>query len=289
MAREEFKRVNFRPDSLALIKKCNAIVESYSVRLSLRQLYYRLVATDVITNTKQSYKGLSALLTDARMAGLMDWNALEDRHRMLNIPSEWSSIASLVRSALNSFRFPRWEGQDYYAELWCEKDALSSILEPIADEYHAPLQINRGFSSVTFMYEAAKRFQRDADGRTPIIFYIGDHDPSGLDMVRDIRDRMETFGSADVDVQHIALTSEQVRQYRPPPNPTKMADSRARAYIREHGRTCWEVDALPPDVLEAIVRASFDSIVDRETMDAVIAREDVAKDKLREAAERIKV
>jgi hypothetical protein len=291
--REAFKSVRFSVKSLELIDQCNTIVEDYQdqgLRLTLRQLYYQLVTKNVIPNVERSYKNLSGLLTDARLAGKVDWDAIEDRVRRPRAASEWPSVASLVDSALAAFRLPRWDGQEVYAELWVEKDALAGVLEPLSREHHVTLMVNRGYSSASAMYESAARFREGAEDRArSVLFYLGDHDPSGEDMVRDVRARLELFGVKQLTVEKIALTMDQVEEYKPPPNPAKMTDPRARDYVALHGAVSWEVDALPPQVLARLVRDSFEGIIDREKMDAVIAREEVGKEKLRKAAKRIEV
>lgn len=289
--RKKFKDVNFRVASLSLIDQCNLIIEDYQnqgLRLTLRQLYYQLVTRNVIPNVERSYKNLGSLVTDARLAGLMDWAAIEDRVRVPREPPEWESIQSLVSAAVSAFRLPRWDGQEYYVELWVEKDALAGVLEPLAREHHVTLMVNRGYSSASAMYEAARRFIREGDGKTCVLFYLGDHDPSGEDMVRDVQDRLTMFG-ADVEVTKIGLTMKQVEEYDPPPNPAKMSDSRAAAYVEKHGSSSWEVDALPPNVLAELVREAIGNVLDQDLMDEVIEKEEIAKKKLIKAAAKIEV
>ena len=287
MSKEKFRDVAFKPDSLEQVERMASIVEEYErqdLRLTARQLYYQLVARGFIPNTERSYKNTTNLLTRARYAGLVDWDAIEDRGRVVDVPSEWSSLGSLVRGALAGFRLPRWEGQEHYVELWVEKQALAGVLEPLASEYHVPLMVNKGYSSASAMYAAAQRFLSENRDAGCVIFYLGDHDPSGEDMVRDIGTRLREFGVEDLRVEKLALTMEQVRQYDPPPNPAKTTDSRYAGYAAEHGDESWEVDALPPDVLVQIIRRAIDGVLDREMMDAVIAREEDGKRRLRRAA-----
>lgn len=288
MARECYRNKDFRPASRALITRCNDIIESYmaqGLRLTLRQLYYQLVSANVIVNEEKSYNNLGNLVSDARLAGFMDWDAIEDRVRQPRRSSQWDNIADLVDSALYSYRLPRWKDQEWYVELWVEKDALAGVLSPIASEYHVTLMVNRGYSSQSAMYESAKRYKEEQDnGKRLALFYLGDHDPSGEDMVRDVGDRLAMFGVDDLDVQKLALTMAQIRQYNPPPNPAKITDSRARAYIEKHGNSSWEVDALPPNVLAKIIKSALGSVVNRAAMDAVKAQEKLDKDRLRAAA-----
>lgn len=272
----------FRSESFERIQLCNEVIERYQgmgLRLTLRQLYYQLVSANVIRNTEREYKGLGSLLSDARLAGYVDWNAIEDRVRVPNIPQDFEDLGELVNAALHSYRLPRWRGQENYAELWVEKDALSGVLAPLGREYHVPIMVNRGYSSQSAMYEAAQRFLRAGEHHDhAFLFYLGDHDPSGEDMVRDVQDRLDRF-EASVSVQKIALTMAQVRQYNPPPNPAKMSDSRAAAYVAEHGDESWEVDALPPDVLQQLIRDAILGVVDLERMEEV--REQEVRDKTR--------
>ena len=283
--KQQFKETNFRPASRELIELCDEIITEYqadNLRLTLRQLYYQLVTKNAIPNVERSYKNLSTLVTDARLAGLLDWDAIEDRVRQPRVPSEWENIQGLVESALRSYRLPRWEGQRHYVELWVEKDALAGVLRPIASEYHVTLMVNRGYSSASAMYESANRFQGHQSLSDCVLLYLGDHDPSGEDMVRDVRERLEIFG-AMVKVKKIALTMGQVRKHQPPPNPAKVTDPRAAAYIAEFGEHSWEVDALPPRVLAATIRRELEALVNRDLMAAVELREKKDKEFLRKA------
>jgi len=290
MSLRKFRSINFRAQARDKISAMVEIIEEYQrqdLRLTARQLYYQFVSRGLCQNTPAEYKRLTSLLTDARYAGLVDWDAIEDRGRVPEIPSEWADLRSLVDAALRWYRLPRWRGQPCHAELWVEKQALAGVLEPIAREFHVLLMVNKGYSSSSAMHEASCRLER-YPGCKPIILYLGDLDPSGEDMVRDIFDRLTEFGVEDLEVRKIALTMEQVRQYDPPPNPAKVSDSRAAAYIRKHGNQSWEVDALPPDVLAALIRSSLRGVIDSGLMDKVKEAESRDKDRLRRALRSLK-
>lgn len=290
--KELFKKISFRSESEKMIGFCNEVIDEYlaqGLRLTLRQLYYQLVTKNIIKNEERSYKNLSSLVSDGRLAGRIDWDAIEDRVRVPVIPSEWRDLASLVDSALYSYRLPRWEKQIYYVELWVEKDALAGVLRPLASQYHIPLMVNRGYSSQSAMYEASKRFIDLPDSKTTrTILYLGDFDPSGEDMVRDIHDRMMTFGcGAEFEIKKIALTLDQVKKYNPPPNPTKHKDPRSRDFIAKYGASSWEVDAINPAELQKIVTREIKFCIDGDEMLKVIHREDSDKELLRAAVEKI--
>lgn len=269
----KYREINFTAPRLARIEQLRVIVAEYAGHvMTARQLFYQLVARGLIENTENTYKATTKLIAHARYAGLVDWDAIEDRGRPPIVPSEWRSIDNLVDAALAGFRRPRWHGQPTYCELWVEKQALAGVLEPLADRFHVPLIVNKGYSSASAMKESAERIIRNAGHCTNgdvRVFYLGDHDPSGEDMVRDVRDRLQEFGVMGLAVIKLALTKDQIEEYDPPPNPAKLTDSRAAKYIEEHGEHSWELDALPPDVLEQLVTDAIEEVIDQDALDAV--------------------
>jgi len=310
-----------KPDARNLLDTIITIVLDYQrqgFKLTLRQLYYQLVSKDLIANKKEEYDRIGNLVSRARLGGLMDWSSIEDRIRVPEKPPEFRSLDSLVNAAFSSFRLPRLMGQERYVELWVEKDALAGVLAPIADEYHVTLMVNRGYSSTSAMRESGLRVRSECDkiGATEaVILYLGDLDPSGEDMVRDIDDRLSQFMNHGLDITYsagrpyrggevtveepvaqrermpilglevkkVALTPEQVEEYDPPPNPAKITDSRAEKYIAMHGENSWEVDALPPRVLREIIETELREIIDPDLVEVIKEKEEADKQRLREA------
>lgn len=291
MARELFVETTFRPKSMAQIEECLGIIAQYlaqGLRMTLRQLYYQLVTRNSVPNTERAYKNLGSLISKARLAGIIDWDAIEDRIRVPWSMPDFTDPKNLMEWALGYFRLDRWEGQDQYVELWVEKDALAGVLQPLASLHHVTLMVNRGYSSQSAMYAAYQRF-RDAefDGKECTILYLGDLDPSGEDMVRDIRDRLNEVMYAVVDVRKLAITPDQVAQYNPPPNPAKMSDSRAARFVEEHGYDSYEVDALPPDVLTQIANDAFAEYIDQDLLDQVSSQERAGKAAIQRLIDRV--
>ena len=271
----------FRNNTRVLLEKIIEVVEDYrskGYRLTLRQLYYQLVSRDIIPNQPSEYKKLSRIMTEARMGGLIDWDIIEDRLRIPKKPSEFENIAELVDAAIQSYRLDRWKDQENYVEVWVEKDALSGILEPITRKYHVNLLVARGYSSTSAMHDSALRFKQNYN-KNCVVLYLGDHDPSGEDMVRDVKDRMDIFG-CDLEIKKIALTMEQIEQYSPPPNLTKRTDPRSETYIVNYGNQSWELDALTPDTLNELLVTHIEDLLDMEKYEAVIKQEDEEKMRL---------
>lgn len=283
----EFKSIKMRSESLEIIERANEIIETYQAegyKMTLRQLYYQFVSKNLLANTEKNYKRLGNILNDGRYAGLIDWSAIEDRNRQPHRIGDFENLESLANAALASYRLDRWEGQEFFVELWVEKAALAGVLQPLADEWHATLMVNRGYSSASAMFEASERFKA-RELQSGIVLYLGDHDPSGEDMVRDIAARFDLF-AARVRVVKLALTMDQVNEYNPPPNPAKTTDSRYAGYEAKHGAESWEVDALPPNVLGRIVRDSFREYVDESTMAKILSREKSDKKKFADALDK---
>lgn len=283
-----YKEINFRRESLSLIERVNSIINEYQSKgysLTLRQVYYQLVARDVIPNTERSYKNLGNLISDARLAGHIDWHAIEDRTRSLRSNSHWSTPGSIIRSAANSFAYDKWADQDYYVEVWVEKDALVGVVGQICSRLDVPYFSCRGYVSQTEMWVASQRLieKSKSRGQKTVILHLGDHDPSGIDMSRDIVDRLDTFG-IDPYFRRIALNMDQIEQYLPPPNPTKLTDSRASGYINLHGYECWELDALRPEVMEELIREHIEEFCDQERFDTALDAEEDARETLNNVA-----
>lgn len=293
MAKEKFIDWNPTNKSLARLVDIRKVIVGYKnmgIMLTLRQLYYRLVGTGIIKeNNVREYKNLGNLLSKARLAGLIDWDIIEDRGRRPDNHIEFQSPQELVEWASKVYRLDRWEGQENYVELWCEKDALSSVLQPITRGLHTTLMVNRGYSSQSAMHSSAQRFIHQVGaGQKPVLLYLGDFDPSGEDMVRDIRERLYMFGVEDLEVRKLALTTEQIEQYNPPSNLAKKTDSRTEGFIAKHGDKSYEVDALDPEVLQQLLKDEIGEYLDWDKWDAVLKIEARHKAQLKQLVKEIK-
>lgn len=255
----------FSANSQTLIDHANTIIAEYQAqgyRLTLRQLYYQFVSRDIIPNNMQSYKQLGSVINDARLAGLIDWNTIEDRTRNLHELPHWSRPSNIIAACADQFRIDKWKTQPTRVEVWIEKEALAGVFERVCDELQIPFFACRGYTSQSEMWAAGQRLQRTVKGgQKPIILHFGDHDPSGIDMTRDIIDRLQLF-MGGLELNRLALNMDQVDEYQPPPNPAKITDSRAAAYIDVYGQSSWELDALEPDVLAGLVRNFVAGVLD---------------------------
>jgi hypothetical protein len=291
MPKIKYVEKRFQPNSLAIIENANQIIEEYNadgLELTLRQLYYQFVSRGLIPNSDVEYKKLGSIINDARLAGLIDWEAIVDRTRNLRQNSHWSNASEILYGAAKQFQLNKWENQPNYCEVWIEKDALVGVIEKPCRETDVAFFSCRGYTSQSEMWAAAQRLRRHSDaGQTVTIFHLGDHDPSGVDMSRDIQDRLSMLSEgAPITLERIALTMAQIKKYNPPPNPAKLTDSRCQGYISEHGDKSWELDALEPRVLIKLVTDNTLSLRDEDLWDEMKEKEDAEKKFILDAAEK---
>jgi hypothetical protein len=268
-----YKPKRFTGAHEAVIAQANRIIEAYlaqDLTLTPRQLYYRFVAAALIPNTQRDYKRLGSIINDARLAGRIDWDAIEDRGRGLRGRQAWDDTADRIASAARSFHLDHWIDQECRVEVWVEKQALEAVIaqacRPLDVDYFAC----KGYMSQSEMWRAARRFDwYKANDQSVVMIHLGDHDPSGIDMTRDIDERTNYLFQSSANVIRIALNMPQVEEFGPPPNPAKLTDSRAGGYVAEHGYDSWELDALEPAYLRDLIQKEIWTHCDREKWDAI--------------------
>lgn len=168
--------------------------------------------------------------------------------------------------------------------MWIEKEALIGVIASSCHDLDVQYFACKGYVSQSEMWRATMRL-RDCEtaGQRTTILHLGDHDPSGVDMTRDIEERLRLFG-CETAVERIALNWNQVQQYSPPPNPAKLKDSRAKSYIAKYGHDSWELDALEPRVLRDLITNRVLASRDPDKYNETIEQEAWYRDALKVAA-----
>jgi hypothetical protein len=283
MSRECFVPREFRADTLAVIEQANEIIDEYQDKgftLTLRQLYYQFVTRGKIENKFTEYKRLGSIINDARLAGLIDWAAMEDRVRNLDVLPNWSDPQDFCSDAVDWYREDLWKTQPVNVEVWIEKDALAGVIKPVCHRWRLPALACRGYVSQSELYSAGQRFLSDAmrNRRRTLVLHLGDHDPSGIDMTRDNLERLRMFTDTGIgsiiDVKRLALNFDQVEQYDPPANPAKDTDSRATGYVEKYGKESWELDALDPEVIDKLIDDAVREVIDMRTWKKALKHEE---------------
>lgn len=304
MAKNEFREWNPTDKTMGLVDAVNAVQKTLRKddiwEASLRQVYYQLVSEKVIPNKMTAYNRLQDVITKARYAGLVDWDFIKDRGRIPKKPPEYKDLNDLLDAAIWSYELDYWKDQAVRPVVMVEKQALEGVLWQALGGLHVRLLVNKGYSSASAIYGFAEWVRKVImdHGQKVRVLYLGDHDPSGLDMVRDVDDRvMEFLKPADVQeldligeteddwawkleeedfftVEHVALKRDQVRKHSLEPDPAKLSDSRAAEYIKTYGKKSWELDALPPRVLMDMTKSAVMATMSNPRLfDAVKARE----------------
>lgn len=237
--------------------------------MTVRQAYYQLVSGQVIENSKSQYNSVSKALVEARKEGIIPWEWIEDRIRRPRMVQAWDGLGDFIETVRRAYRRNVWESQPRLVECWLEKDALSGIFEEILRHYGVTLNVGRGYDGWSSIRNAAKRYEA---WESVSVLYFGDFDPSGEDMVRSLRDRLEELGATPRIVK-VSLTMEDIVRYRLPPDPAKLTDTRAKDFIAKHGDISVELDALPLGVLKTKIRQSVEESMDLEALAEVRATE----------------
>lgn len=247
------------------------ILKQYDTAITLRQLYYRLVSRHIISNTVNSYKRLSRIMVKAREQGDVPVNCLEDRSRRVlgRGDTGYQSAEEYLKAKISSlqdswkgFSMPMWEDQPRNVLISLEKDALSRLVSRIANRYNVRTFPTRGYPSFSYVQRMSKYIVNQLGGKPTTVLYFGDFDPSGVDIERDLSERLDRYGATQFIVNRIALTSDQIREYSLPPMPVKRSDARSEGFLEEYGDKAVELDALDPNTLQKIVQEAIVGQID---------------------------
>jgi hypothetical protein len=277
---EQFSEKVIATSHKIMIRVINQIIDEYveaGYKLTLRQLYYQLVARDIIENKQTEYKRIGNIVDIGRKGGLIDWDAIEDRTRNIRRINTWDEPEDAVQALAKQFKRDPWEEQTQKRriEVWIEKDALVGVIEPVCNRFRIPYFSCRGYGSSSELYDAGKRLASyQNEGYECLVLHLGDHDPSGVQMTEDNERRINLYGRSEIEFRRIALTMAQVEEYNPPANFAKQTDSRTEWYVKTFGtEDAWELDALTPPVIEALIEEHVDPLINHEEWSETMKRE----------------
>lgn len=246
--------------------------------MTVRQVFYRAVASGIVGKTEQEYKGtVVRLLTDMRRDGTIPFGWIADNTRWMRKPNTYSSLENMLWLTARTYRRSIWDNQDAYVEIWLEKDALAGVVMEETDPYDVPLMVTRGYPSVSYLHSAAEAIK--SQGKPTYLYYLGDYDPSGLDITRNIEEGIRRYASdADIYFERIGITPLQIDVFKLPTRPTKKTDTRSKNFQGESV----EVDALPASYMRDIVRESIEEHIDERALEVVRAAERSERETLKQ-------
>lgn len=255
-----------------------AIADQYDV-LTVRQLYYRATVFGIVPKTEDGYNLVQRRATILRRGGMIPYARFADSTRWVRKPTTWSSKEQMLRHATDGFRLDLWKGAIDRCEIWCEKDALAGVIAPVTSEFDVPLMVSRGFSSITFLHQAAQDIKvAYENGVDTTIFLCYDFDASGQLAGKKVAESLTHLSGCDVNVQMLAVTLDQIDEWDLPTRDPKRADFQKGW---EHDFAC-ELDAIDPDRLQALVTEAIETVAIPERMAALRAEEAAAKEALSE-------
>jgi len=258
--------MSLQKKSIYLLEQIQKILDSYSSKITLRQLYYQLVARQIIPNHQSHYAKLSRLCVIGRNEGILNEEAFADRLRILDKPASWPDLSSFMDTVKKAYRRDRWQDQERYIEVWTEKDALRGVISPITHEYGVPLLVVRGQVSRTAIYEAYSRFAAKMDEEKQCrLYYVGDYDPSGIGIFRSLVERLRNHSHGEgekIEFYRPALTQVQIEKYNLPTDPAKESDPNYKRFVKEHGDLSVELDSLPPEILTELIKSCIEANIE---------------------------
>jgi len=271
--------------SLELLEQVQKIMGSYDFALTLRQIYYQLVAKQIIPNEQRYYKKLSRICVAGRDEGILPEEGFADRLREVDKLSSWVDLNEFMETVRRSYHKDKWQNQDRYLEIWTEKDALRGVLSQVTYQYDVSLMVARGQLSRTAIYEASKRYKIKSD-KECYLYYCGDFDPSGLSIYESIKERLSDFG-VFINYERIALTQKQIEKYQLPSDPGKKTDPNYNKFVSLYGSDMVvELDSLPPDVLRDIIKDCITKNINNGLLAQVQEEEEAEKVSLNKFIER---
>ncbi len=228
-------------------------------QMTVRQVFYQLVSRGAIEKSELQYRAVVRQLTLMRRDGRADLDSIADNTRWVHKPTSYRNLKEAVDRLARGYRRAKWDDQELYVEVWLEKDALAGVLFPVTGSYDVPLMVTRGYPSVTYLASAAGEIQRV--GKPTVLLYCGDYDPSGVDINRNVQDGIHEFApEADVTLQRIAVTEDQIASLGLPTRPTKRSDARAHKFEGESV----ELDAIPGRRLRELVEGAIKRYIDMD-------------------------
>jgi len=249
-------KMRFRKESLELATEIERVFEVFGPPMTVRQLYYQLVARGTIPNAQSAYLRLDRLSVRLREAEVLPWGWLIDRTREVQKVSAWEDLPDFLETVRVAYRKDLWQDNPDRVEIWLEKDALSGVFREVTDRYQAPLVVTRGYPSRSLLWESRRLIEED--GRPCFIYYFGDHDATGKDIERVVGEELSQSDTR-IAFKRVAILPEDIDRFRLPPIPAKKTDTRYRRFVAAYGNRCVELDALPPDEL----RRRIDEVIQR--------------------------
>lgn len=268
-------------ESLQLIEAAHRILSEIQPA-SVRAVCYKIFIERLIPNmSKASTDKVGKLLVYAREHGLIPWEWIVDETRETERVKAWSNPDTIIRAAVTQYRKDYWAMQPRRVEVWSEKGTVRGTLAPVLRKYGVTFRVMHGYGSATSIYGAA---QDSVESDKPLtVFYIGDHDPSGLQMSEiDLPDRLARYGG-QAKIIRIALDARDVgSDSKLPwfPVEDKVGDSRYSWFVENYGSRCWEVDALSPVALRERVGAVIEEQLDMDAWNHAIKIEALEKESM---------
>lgn len=258
--------------------------------MTVRQVFYRAVVKDWVEKTEKGYGYVQRDLVKMRWEGAIPFDWIIDTSRNIrgNQGSNYKSVQQFVdlqfKFMPNRYSRNMLADHDFSIQVWLEKEALAGVVGPITSRWDVPLYCARGYSSLSFLHEAARDLEtKDRPAR---IFHFGDYDPSGQDAIatvqRDLPRLAPKTASNGFEFTIVAVKPEQIVSLGLPTRPTKKSDTRSGNF----GNESVELDAIEPNELRRMVTTTLAGCFPAGAREANEARQEAEREEIRRLLER---
>jgi hypothetical protein len=239
---------------------------------TVRGVFYQATVRGLIEKTEPGYKVVQRCLANMRRSRILPFDYIADNTRWMRKPATHSDAEALLFDAWRYYRKAIWESQSDYVEIWMEKDALAGVVFEVTAEWDVPLMVTRGYSSLSFLFESAGHI--NAVSKPTYVYCLGDYDPSGIDISRNIEKSLREFTpDTEIYFERIAVTPDQINEWELPTRPTKKSDSRAKRFMGDSV----ELDAIPAGTLKELVANRIERHIDYESLNNTRRIEDAER------------
>lgn len=263
--------------AMATIRKAIIGVVAAQHPMNVRSVFYQLSNLKLISKTEaECSQTVGRLLIELRLDGTIPFSHIADNTRWVRKPTTYDSYSEALEDTAKFYRQSVWTNQKDYVEVWLEKEGLASVLFPVTSLYDVPLMATKGYSSISFLHSAAETIT--AQRKPAFLYYLGDWDPSGLDITKNVERRLREFApQAEIHFERIAVTKRQIEEWELPTRPTKASDSRARGF---QGNSV-EVDAIPPTRLRELVQGAIEQHINADQLAMIKVIEEEGRNTLK--------
>ena len=259
----EMKRQRRTPEEMDTLRVAIKAVAEADRPVSVRHIFYRMVTQNLVEKSDKGYQQVQKITVDMRRTHVLPYEWIEDSSRRAYMNTGYAGVGNYAQAAASIYRRDYWASTDTLVEVWCESRSLAGVLGQVCSEYVVPLYPSGGFSSLSFLYQAATHIQ-ESDRAHAVILYVGDYDQAGVLIDRSIEKDLRGFLEAwpgELSFERLAVNDDQIDTMGLPTRPPKASDTRSPEV-----RRAVEAEAIPAPTMRGIVSSALQGLIPEKVL-----------------------